>query len=146
MLTRNGRRWPIIEVIGVLIGAIVVAIVVLDVGNWTEGLLPRPAKAPARYRFRVGDKLDQSFVELAKRLVGAGALHAPELRALRRHALDRHDTVDDYERIFMAALMVPENAAVLASTPAGQSESATFPLATISPNMRMVIDLDPAGV
>ena len=136
MLTRNGRRWPIIAAMGALSGVIVVAIVVSSTGNSTE----------ESFGFRVGDDLDQSFVELAKRLVGAGALHAPELRVLRRHALDRHGTVDDYERMFMAALMMPGNAVVLASTPVGPGASVTFALTTIGPNMRTVIDLDRESV
>jgi hypothetical protein len=94
------------------------------------------------FRFRVGVELDPSFVELARRLVGAGALHAPELRALRQHALDRHGTVDDHERMFMAALMMPANAVALAITPVGPSASVTFGVLTITPNLKAVIDLD----
>jgi serine/threonine-protein kinase len=52
MLTRNGRRWPILAAIGTmgaLIGVIGVAVVVLSVGRRTDGQLPsaRPEDAPS---------------------------------------------------------------------------------------------------
>jgi hypothetical protein len=94
------------------------------------------------FEFRVGIELDLSFTALAKRLIGAGSLHAQELRTLRQHALDRHGTIDDYERMFMAALMTPANAAVLTATPVRPDASVTFELRTIAPNMSAIINFD----
>ena len=97
---------------------------------------------PIAYEFRVGTELDLSFVELAKRLIGSGVFFASMLRALRQDALDRHGTVDDYERMFMAGLMFPMNAMRLIGTPIAPGASVIFRLTTMIPNMRTVIDLD----
>lgn len=95
------------------------------------------------FEFRVGVELDRSFTALAQRLIiGAGSLRTQGLRTLRQHALDRHGTIDDYERMFVAALMTPVNAALLIATPVGPNASVTFELRTISPNMWTIINFD----
>lgn len=96
---------------------------------------------PVSYEFRVGNELDQSFAVLAQRLLGGGPLHARGLDALQRHALNRHGTVDDHERMFMAGLMDAANAAILAAAVLGPGVSVTFTIASITPHLATVRDL-----
>lgn len=101
---------------------------------------------PTDFEFRVGTELDLSFTLLAQRLLGGGTLHARGLRALREHALRRHGTVDDHERMFMAGLTVAANATTLAATRVGATTAIRFALGTITPNLPAVIDLDRQSV
>ena len=93
------------------------------------------------FEFRVGTELELSFVTLAQRLLGGGALHERGLSALREEALRQRGTVDDHERMFMAGLTDPANAARLAALPVQAGAAVTFPLASIRAGYRRVADL-----
>ena len=98
--------------------------------------------AATGFEFRVGTELQQSFVELAQRLLGGGPLHDRGLSELRHRALVERGTVDDHERMFMAGLTDPANAAMLAALQVQPGASVTFPLPSIQAAYRRVADLN----
>jgi hypothetical protein len=99
------------------------------------------------FEFRVGVELQQSFVELARKLALAGPIMDGDLRDLRTQALRFRGTVNDNERMFMAGLLDAANVAKLRGMVAGPGASITFTFASItSARIQHVIDLDRAGV
>jgi hypothetical protein len=96
---------------------------------------------PAGFEFRAGVELRTEFMQLARRLLAGGVLHARGLRALHDNAIAFHGTVDDHERMFMAGLTVARNAAALSTVRIAPHAAVRFPLATITPNLQAVIDI-----
>jgi hypothetical protein len=98
--------------------------------------------AATGFEFRVGTELRESFARRAQGLVADGALGDDDVRALVRHAVDRHGTVDDHERMFMAGLRDPANLAAFQGLRVGTGAAVTFSLATIRASYAHVVDVD----
>jgi hypothetical protein len=85
---------------------------------------------PVAYEFHIGTELEADFVTLAHTLARDGSVSDDDLRQLRRHALSRHGTLGDHERMFMAGLLDPGNVATFNSTAPGTGFQ--FPTASIT--------------
>jgi hypothetical protein len=92
-------------------------------------------------RCTVGKELTAAFAQEAKRQAGAGRVDAEKLRTA---ALSSDETVDDYERMFIAALLDVRNVAALKRTAFQQlPDSIEFHAASITPAARAkVANLD----
>jgi hypothetical protein len=95
-------------------------------------------------RFTVGTEIAAAFAQKAKQLAADGKVSARDLEQLRTEALAGDETVDDDERMFMAALLDARNVAVLKKQPlAAAGDAIDFPEPTITPAARArIADLD----
>ena len=95
------------------------------------------------YEFRVGTELTLEFAELAQKLAAKGKIDDAALGTLAKDALDKRETVNDIERMFMAGLMDAKNAKTVKSTKPKAGTSIVFDFKTISPaKVQHVIDLN----
>jgi Domain of unknown function (DUF4157) len=102
---------------------------------------------PVAFEFRVGTELTLPFAALAKRLAADGRIDDGDLRQLRDHALSLRVTVNDLERMFMAGLLDPANAAAVKGAALKAGASIVFPITSISTTrLQHVADLDRRGV
>jgi hypothetical protein len=105
------------------------------------------AGKPVAFEFRVGTELTLPFAALAKRLAADGRIDDGDLRQLRDHALSLRGTVNDLERMFMAGLLDPANAAAVKGAAVKAGASIVFPIVSISTTrLQHVVDLDRRGV
>jgi hypothetical protein len=95
------------------------------------------------FEFRIGTELTQELAALAQKLAGDGKIDDADLGELTKSALDKRETVNDNERMFMAALMEPKNAKALKAAKLGPAASITFDFKTITKtNLQHIIDLN----
>jgi hypothetical protein len=79
--------------------------------------------------FHVGTEIDQALAGEAFRRTRSGPLTDADLGVLRGMALDSGRTIDDHERLFLAALLAAGNAAALhRANPSGLDSTSTFAL------------------
>ena len=102
------------------------------------------------HTFVLGKDVTLAFAEKAKSLVKDGRVAPDQLVPLRELALKRgiakaapEGTVGDAERMFMAGLLDPANAAALAKTKLGSGKSVTmsFSRSTTTANLRAAADV-----
>jgi|GEM_PF-1354838 len=99
------------------------------------------------FEFVIGTELTLEFAELAQKLAADKKIDDADLGKLAKDALDKRETVNDNERMFMAGLMDVTNAKTVKSTKLKAGTSIVFDFKTISPaNVQHVIDLNRQGL
>jgi len=94
-------------------------------------------REPKKHTFKIGEDVTVDFAAKAKELARDGTVTAAELPALQALALKKgttgsapEGTVGDAERMFMAGLLDPANAALLAETDVKKGSQLTFTFAS----------------
>ncbi len=100
-----------------------------------RGFINSAGGDPIAFRFHIGVELDTDFVRRARELIDeglndVGSIPDESLISLRDHALDRRQTLNDNERMFMAGLLDPANVTTFNRTPEG--DPFQFPTTSIT--------------
>jgi hypothetical protein len=100
-------------------------------------------RQPTTHTFELGEDVSVDFAKQAKSLAKDGTVTAAELPALHTLALKDDETVGDAERMFMAGLLDPANAALIAAADIkkGTKLTFTFAAATTAANLRTAADV-----
>lgn len=102
-----------------------------------------PAGTATDVKFTVGKEITPALAAAAKAAVAKGLLDDTQLEKLRTAALVSGETVDDNERMFMAALLDPANASRLKARRFNVNDMIQFSVESISAARRArIIDLD----
>jgi hypothetical protein len=134
---------------GASTGATAAAVLTLQrgAGNAAVARLVRDSRRailrqPTSHTFEFGKDVAVDFAAKAKELAKDGTVTAAELPALQAVAL-KDETVGDAERMFMAGLLEPANAAALAAAEVKKGKSVTFSFASskTGANLRTAADV-----